>query len=47
MRSRLRLPDTWTAEEADFLLDLVNELNNAILEQYGDVLYRFWNHQQR
>jgi len=45
MNITLRLPDTWSLEMVDHLLDFANQLNNAILDQYGDALYEYWHKQ--
>jgi hypothetical protein len=41
----IRLPDTWSIEMVDHLLDFANQLNNAIIDQYGTALYERWNQQ--
>lgn len=43
----LRLPEYWTAAEIDFLLHFANELNNAILDQYGELLQNYYLEKNR
>lgn len=45
MNVTIRLPDTWSMEMVDHLLDFTNQLNNAIIEQYGTGLYEYWSRQ--
>jgi len=39
----IRLPEYWSIEQIDFLLYFANELNNSIMDQFGDQLYKYWN----
>jgi hypothetical protein len=45
MTVTIRLPDTWSIEMVDHLLYFANELNNALIDQYGAALYEYWNQQ--
>ena len=42
MNLSIRLPDFWTEEQVDFLLDVVEQLHEAIWDQYGDKLCVYW-----
>jgi hypothetical protein len=42
MKVYIRLPDCWPPEKVDFLLDVVDQLQEAIWSQYGDRLCEYW-----
>lgn len=38
----IRLPDDWPPEKVDFLHNLVGQLHEAIWDQYGQALCKYW-----
>ena len=45
MNVTIRLPDIWPIEKIDFLHDFVNDLHEAIWQQYGQALCEYWESQ--
>ncbi len=38
----IRLPDHWPIEKVDFFLEIINQLHEAIWDQYGQSLCEYW-----
>lgn len=43
MNFYIRLPEYWTAKQAEFMHDLVELLHEALWRQYGQVLCEHWS----
>ncbi len=42
MNFSIRLPEDWSLEKVDFLHEFVNQLHEAIWDQYGQALCEYW-----
>ena len=39
----IRIPDHWTPKHVELILDFIDDLYQAIWDQYGDVLCLYWD----
>lgn len=42
MNPHFRLPEHWSAEQADAFLDIIEMLHDAVWRQYGTAMTRLW-----
>lgn len=43
MYAPIHLPDDWTMEQVEFLHDLIDLLQEAVWQQYGEDLCEYWS----